>query len=143
MLPSLRLRLPDDPPGLVHHTGCLLEAVLPAEWQEAEGDSLDGRHLPLTPPLQAQQAAWSSQSPHDMVVRLTVFAAGERKRGEGGGRVGGGWVEGGGTGCWPTCPAVAAGAGAGVLPAAAECQPGSAWQGSRQGAVRLLLLRAG
>jgi len=80
--------LPDDPPGLVHHTGCLVEAVLPAEWQEAEGDSLEGRHLPLTPPLQAQQAAWSSQCPHDMVVRLTVFAAGERRIEEGGGRRG-------------------------------------------------------
>ena len=70
VLPAMRLRLPDDPPALLHDVSCLLEVVAPGnsadaakevgEGAEVEGDSEDSRPTPAKTRL-----------------RLTVFAAGE------------------------------------------------------------------
>lgn len=69
VLPSVKLHLPDDPPGVVHATSALLEAVLPApaDAGEAAGDSQDQQRSPR--PQVAGEAA-------QVALRLTVFASG-------------------------------------------------------------------
>jgi hypothetical protein len=82
MLPSVRLQLPDDPPGLLHSVSCLLEAVAPGgggpREQEAGADSQAPQQM-----QQPSSAAFtgSSGSVAERIgpvrLRLTVFAAGE------------------------------------------------------------------
>ena len=86
MLPAMRLRLPDDPPAMLHNVACLLEVVAPdLEWlarevpegAEAEGDSEDG-HGFFAAVEQRQAAAAVAGIPAEALrLRLTVFAAGE------------------------------------------------------------------
>jgi hypothetical protein len=82
VLPSVRLQLPDDPPGLLHSVSCLLEAVAPggggAREEEAGADS----QAPyMQQPSSAAFTGGSSGSAAERIgpvrLRLTVFAAGE------------------------------------------------------------------
>ena len=75
MLPAMRLRLPYDPPDVLHNVACLLEAVAPGS---LEGDARAGgigagmqRDSNAGRPILAATR-----------LRLTVFAAGESVRQE-------------------------------------------------------------
>ena len=82
VLPSVRLQLPDDPPGLLHSVSCLLEAVAPggggAREEEAGADSQASY---MQQPSSAAFTGGSSGSAAERIgpvrLRLTVFAAGE------------------------------------------------------------------
>ena len=81
----MRLRLPDDPPALLHNVACLLEVVAPdMEWlareverAEAEGDSEDGRRFFAAVEQHQAAAALAGIPVEALRLRLTVFAAGE------------------------------------------------------------------
>ena len=102
VLPSVKLQLPDDPPGLLHAVSCLVEAVVshpPQQQQQQEeveqgGDSQEQQDAQQQAQLQQQTRGGETQQQRlqqqrqrqqgaggaagtapVVVVRLTVFAA--------------------------------------------------------------------
>ncbi len=77
LLPRVDLRLPDDPPGVLHSVSCLMEAVVhdnDGTLPEGGGDSRSD----LAGQQPAEQQLLTGQL--TVAVRLTLFASGKRCR---------------------------------------------------------------